>query len=99
MIECPKCGGMGGQDASEVMMGERGWLSCYFCAETGWVTPTQARDFMKAEQDALDAASHFQPQWDDLDDLAGQEDYRNEVTSTWCDSEPDYRWMDEEIPF
>jgi hypothetical protein len=36
MVDCPKCGGYGGSDASE--FGDRGWHPCFFCGETGFVS-------------------------------------------------------------
>jgi hypothetical protein len=66
MIECPKCGGDGGVDASQVMMGEQGWLSCYFCGETGFVTPAQMDSYERQEEEALEGMhSGSFPDWED----------------------------------
>lgn len=36
MVECPRCGGYGGEDASN--FGDHGWHPCYACGETGFVS-------------------------------------------------------------
>lgn len=97
MIECPKCGGDGGVDAS--VFGDHGWHPCFFCGETGFVTAEAMMAYERQEEEALEGFhSGSFPEWEDDDD-AGAVDYHNEVTSSWRDSEPDNRWMDEEFPF
>lgn len=106
MIECPRCAGYGGMDAS--VFGEHGWHPCFFCGATGFVTPAQMAAYERQEEEAL-AGFHSGsfPEWEDdgvwnpEDDQeqAAMADYHNEVTSTWKDSEPDYRLTGEDIPF
>jgi hypothetical protein len=53
----------------------------------------------EAEENGAMESEGVQVCWDGWDDEAGLADYEAEMSSTWKDSEPDYRWMDEESPF